>query len=245
MHFSLEEPPTTEEGSETSGTIYFLDPNDLLSKDANSVPSNLTIPKPPSSRPDSPIGTLHVPSTKSSGSPDAYEEILGLLRNLQPLMGPSQQRQLQALQHQSPQIQPSSYPNGPPPSTPHPNMRIQVPSPPIQMSNIDDPDTDFFNYTNLPSEVKERIMRRTDPTKYTLGNSMTRFRNSSTVNSRGDTYECNFILHPPTSKKWLVTDQEFSSIYLQCQHKTQKHSSPIFLKCWGIVLHFIIYGILC
>ena len=128
-----------------------------------------------------------------------------LLRNLQPLMGPSQQKQLQALQHHSTQAHPSSYPNGPPPSTLRPMTRNLAPTPSMQMSNIDDPDTDFFNYSSLPPEVKDRIMQRNDPTKYTLGSLMTRFWNTSTINSQGEMYECNFILHPITSKKWLVT----------------------------------------
>ena len=128
-----------------------------------------------------------------------------LLQNLQPLMGPSQQKELQALRDHSTQIYSSSYPNGPPPSTPRPFGRTLAPTSAIQMSNIDDPDTDFFNYKNLPPEVKDRIVQRTDPMKHTLGSSMTRFRNSSTINSRGEMHECNFILHPITTKKWLVT----------------------------------------
>ena len=34
---------------------------------------------------------------------------------------------------------------------------------------------------------------------------MTRYRNTLTINSQGEMHECNFILHPLTSKKWLVT----------------------------------------
>ena len=82
---------------------------------------------------------------------------------------------------------------------------VSATSPPLQLSNVDDPDTDFFNHNTLPAEVKERVINRSDPTKFTLGSRMTRYRNEATVNSHGEMHECNFIPHSITLKKWLIT----------------------------------------
>ena len=105
------------------------------------------------------------------------------------------------------------YPDGPPPSpTPKPPSEAaslqHIPGSAtdlVGMSGLDDTDADFLNVAQLPNEVVDRILSRSDPSIYTLGSELTRYRNDLTKDPRGHQQEWNFVLFPLTTQKFLIT----------------------------------------
>jgi len=73
------------------------------------------------------------------------------------------------------------------------------------MTGLEDADANFFNVSQLPLEVKRRVLTHRDPSIYMTKQAMTRYRNDLTKDPAGVMREWNFVLFPLTTQRFLVT----------------------------------------